>query len=72
MKRHSDRKEIDHHGSKLYCPILIKETIQWFPFLSIMEHAASNIEKDISRLPSLLKVFEIFQMRLLYYEHNEK
>ena len=36
-----------------------------------MEHTASNIETYISLLPSLLKVFAMFQMRLLHNEHNE-
>ena len=56
----------------MYWPIKIKYTIQWFPFLSILEHNASNSEADISLLPSLLIVFEMIQMCLLYYEHNEE
>ena len=43
-----------------------KETIQWFTFHSIIEHAAEIIETDIPLIPSLLKVFEMFQMRLFY------
>ena len=35
-----------------------------------MEHTASNIETDISLLPSLFKKIDVFQMRLLYHEHN--
>ena len=45
--------------------------IEWF-FLSVMEHTASNIDTFITLLPSLLKVFEMFQIRLLYYEHIEE
>ena len=37
-----------------------------------MEHTTSNIETYISILPLLLKVFAMFQMRLLYYEHIEE
>ena len=37
-----------------------------------MENTVSNIGKNISLLPSLLKAFEMFQMRLLYYGHNEE
>ena len=36
-----------------------------------MDHTTSNTETDISLLPSLLKVFAMFQMHLLYHEHNE-
>ena len=37
-----------------------------------MEHTASNIETDISQLLSLIKVFDMFQMHLLYHEQNDK
>ena len=46
--------------------------IQSFPFLSIMEHTESYIEGDKSILPSLLKFFGMFQIRLLYHKHNEQ
>ena len=36
-----------------------------------MEYITSNIEIDIPLLPSLLEIFAIFQMRLLYHEHNK-
>ena len=37
-----------------------------------MGHTASNIETDISLLLSILNVFDLFQMLLLYYKHNEE
>ena len=55
---------MDHHDSKTYWPISIKETIQWFPFHSIVEHTEAITKTDISIIPLLLKVFEMFQMRL--------
>ena len=39
------------HDNKKYWPISIKEIIQWFPFLSIIEVTASNTETDLSLLP---------------------
>ena len=36
-----------------------------------MEHTATDIETDISLLPSFLKVFAVFQMCLLYHENKE-
>ena len=45
--------------------------IQWFPFISVMKHTEGNIDKDVLLLPSLLKGFSVFQMCLLYHEHNE-
>ena len=37
-----------------------------------MGNAASIIGTDISLIPSLLKVFAMFQMRSLYDKHNEE
>ena len=45
--------------------------IQRIPFISFMKHTEGNIEKDILLLPSLLKGFSMFNMCLLYHEHNE-
>ena len=70
VNRPSYKKETNRRDSRLYWTISIKETIQWFIFLPILEHTESNTKTDISLLPSLLKVFAIFQMCLLYYEHN--
>ena len=39
----SDKKEIDCHDSNLYWPTSIKNTIQWFHFLAIIEHPANII-----------------------------
>ena len=50
--------------AKLTFQISIKETIQWFPFHSIVEHTGEIIETDISLIPLLLKVFAIIQMCL--------
>ena len=43
MSKHSEKKEINRHDSNFYWPITIKETIQWFHFLGIMEHTANII-----------------------------
>ena len=72
MDKTSDKKEIDHHDSKTYWPIHTKETIQWFTFLSIMEHTANSIETDILLIPSLLKFFRIFLMHLFYDRDNKE
>ena len=55
---------MDHCDSKTYWIIRIKETIQWFPFRSIVEHNAGIIETDISIIPLIIKVFAMFLMRL--------
>ena len=53
----SDRKEIDCHDIDLYWITSIKDKIQWFPFLTIMEHTA-NILKTNKGLILSLKLSE--------------
>ena len=46
MSKPSDKKLMDLNDSNLYCPTSIKDTIQWFHFLTIMEHTAfASIEQ---------------------------
>ena len=59
MNRPLDKKEIYLHDGEKYWPIGIKEIIQWFPFISMMEVTACNIETDISLLLSLSKVLYV-------------
>ena len=37
------KKEIDCHGSTTYPPTSIKEVINWFPFMNIMDYNADKI-----------------------------
>ena len=46
--------------------------IQWFPFLAIVEHTAHTLKPNKGLIPSLLKVFAIFQLNLFYDRHNEE
>ena len=59
------KKEIDRHDSDLYWPTSIKDTINWFPFPTIMEHSANTIKRNKGKIPSLLKSFAIFEFRLI-------
>ena len=67
MSKHSDKKEIYYHDSDLYWPNTIKDKIQWFPFITIMEHTENIINPNKGLIPSLLKVFSIFELRLIDY-----
>ena len=53
MYKTFDKKEIYRHDSDLYWKTSIKDTIQWFPFLSIMEHTANIINPNKGLIPSL-------------------
>ena len=57
----SEKKKLNHVDSGDYWPTSIKDTIQWFPFIAIMEHTA-NITKKNGLISSLLKVFAIFEI----------
>ena len=59
-----DKKEIDRHDSDLYWPISIKDTIQWFTFITIMEHDANILKPKKRLIHSLIKLFAMFQLRL--------
>ena len=59
------KKEINCHDIGLYWPTSIKDTIQWFPFLDIMEHTANIMKTKNGLISSLLKVFAMFELRLL-------
>ena len=63
IKLPSNKKEIDLHGSMTYWLTIIKEVINWFNFLNVMEYTAYKIDNEITLLPSLLKMFSMFQMR---------
>ena len=41
----SEKKKLHCVDSGDYWPTSIKEIIQWFPFLTIMEHTANMMEK---------------------------
>ena len=56
MSKPSEKKEIDCRDSDLYWPTKIKYTIQWFPFLAIMEHTANILKPKQGLLTSLIKV----------------
>ena len=66
MKLPSKKKEIDRHDNMNYWKIIIKEIINWFPFLNIMEYTSDRIETGIILLPPLLNFFSMFPMRFWY------
>ena len=68
----SAKKYFDFHDSDLYWPTLIKDTIQWFPFLTIIEHTTNIIKPNKGLINSLLKVSTMFKLRLFYDKYNEE
>ena len=62
----SAKKEIDRHDSDSYWTTSIRDTIQWLPFLTIIEHTANILKPNKGIITSLLKVFAMFQLSLFY------
>ena len=50
----------NRHDSDFYLPTSIKDKIEWFPFLAIMEHNANIMKINKGIIPSLLKGFAVF------------
>ena len=46
MYKSSEKKKIHRVDSSEHWPTLIKETIQWFPFLTIMENTAKTMKNN--------------------------
>ena len=68
----SKKKDIYCHGSQTYLPTIIMQVIYWSPFLTIMQHTTDNIETKITLVPSLLKVFAMFQIYLFLNKENHE
>ena len=52
-KKITNRKDEFKHW-----PESIKSTIQWFPFLEIMEYTGNDMQNDTHLTSSLLKIFQ--------------
>ena len=61
----SIKRKFNCHDSDSYWPISIKDTIDWFPFLAIMEYTANLMKTNKGIILSLLKVFAMFELRLI-------
>ena len=57
MYKPSEKKKINRVDDHKHWPASIKSTIQWFPFLAIMEHTANKIQDDKRLISSLLNIF---------------
>ena len=55
----SDKKKINLQADHDHWPASIKSTLQWFPFLEIMEYTGNDMQNDTHLTSSLLKIFFI-------------
>ena len=47
-------------------PESIKSTLQWFPFLEMVEYTGNDMQDDTNLKSSLLKMFSLFEIRLRF------
>ena len=58
----SEKKKIYRVDNHKNWTASIKETIQWFPFLTIMEHTANKTQDDKGLISSLLKMSSMLEI----------
>ena len=63
-------KKINRIDDFEHLPASIKTTMQWFPFLEIMEYTGNDIKNDTPLTSSLLKMFSMFEMILCVGDVN--
>ena len=66
MYKPSEKKKFNRIDSDKHWPKSIKNKIQWFHFLTIMEHTANKMQEDTGLISSLLKMFSVFEIRLSF------
>ena len=62
----SEKKKFNCHDSDLYWPTSIKDAIEWFPFLTVMEHTKNIMNTNKGIISSLLKLFSMFELHLIF------
>ena len=60
----SSKKRINLIENFYHWPESIKRTIEWFPFLHIIEYTENEMIGDISLTISLLKMFSMFSVKI--------
>ena len=72
MYKPSAKKKIYRHGSNSYWPTSVKDTINWFPFITIIEHTSNILKPNKGLIPSLLKLFSMFHLRLFFDKNTNR
>ena len=64
------QKKINCRDKIKHWPESIKSTLQWFPFLEMMEYTGIEMQDDTHITSSLLKMFSMFEIRLICGDDN--
>ena len=66
-------KNIDanlYKPSEKKSPTSIKDTIEWFPFLTIRENTANIVKTNKRMITSLLRAFAMYEFRLIGHKNK--
>ena len=59
MYKPSEKKKFNRVDNHKHWPASIKNKMQWFPFLAIMEHTVKKMQEDTRLISSLLRIFRV-------------
>ena len=62
----------DCHDIYVYWPTITKDTIRWFYSITIIEHTVNILKPNNGLIPSLLKLFAMFELCLFDYKQYEE
>ena len=70
MQNSSEKRKFNRVDSDDQWPTSIKNTIQWFNFLTIMEHTENKMQENKEVISSLIKMFLIFPNMLEFWRRR--
>ena len=70
MYKPSEKKKFNRVDNHKHWPASIENKMQWFPFLTIMEHSSYKMQEDKGLISSLLKMFSMFKIRLSFGDED--
>ena len=70
MCKPSEKRKLNRVDNHKHWPASIKNKMQWFPFLTFMEHTANKIQDDKGIISSLLKMFSMLKIHLSFGDED--
>ena len=70
MYKPPEKKKFNHVGNHKHRPASMKNKMQWFPFPTIMEHTANEMQYDKGLISSLLKMFSMIKICLSFVDED--
>ena len=66
------KRKIDRNYKTDYSPKSIMESLNWLPFIYVMDLTADKIENDINLFSSLLNVFKMFEIKCWWNKKRKR